>query len=56
MGEDTDFNWAPSLPVYKHISNDRYIFYAEPMPGYGHVKNWVCGPGTGGSFIPSKYE
>ena len=54
--EGIHFHWAPSRPVYKHISNDRYIFYAEEKVNLGHSENWVCGPNSGGAFIQSKYE
>ena len=48
--------WEPLLPVYKHIENERYIFYA----GNGYGKGWACGKkeglSSGAHFINSKYQ
>ena len=49
-------SWAPLLPVYKHISKDRYIFYT----GNNYTEGWGCGSkaqlSSGSYYIHSKYQ
>ena len=48
-------DWAPLKPVYKHLTENRYIFWREAT---GYQTEWVIGKllhlSTGSSFHQSK--